>query len=77
VTCVTCQTITAAQSKDRLEDLCRWYASELDRLMSRRTPSEDDDLKAEVAELRRNMSRQHQTILKQNAVIEDLRKAKT
>jgi hypothetical protein len=40
-----------------LEDLCRWYASRLDLLLSKPSaPEGDPELAAEVAQLRRDMA---------------------
>lgn len=75
--CVTCQTIDAAIATDNLEGLCRWYASEVDRLQATRTPVGDVGVAAEVAELRRGMARLNQTVADRNAEIESLRKVKT
>lgn len=73
-TCVTCQTIDAAKATDRLEDLCRWYASEIDRLMSKPTPDGDPAVAVEVAELRRHLCRANETIAERNATIESLQR---
>lgn len=74
--CITCQTIDVAKAKDRLEDLCRWYASEIDRLQSKPTPVADPLVSDEIARLRRDMAALNQTIAARNAEIANLRKAK-
>jgi hypothetical protein len=72
--CITAQTIDAAKSKGSLEELCRWYASEVDRLQSSPTPDGDPDVAVELAEARRHMGRLNQRIAVQNDVIDALRK---
>lgn len=72
-TCVTFQTIEAAKSTGRLEDLCRWYASEIDRLQPAAVVGgvPRDEHERIVAVLNRR-------IVKQNLELENLRKkAKT
>lgn len=74
--CIVCQTIDVAKATDRLEDLCRWYASEISRLQQARTPDGDPQVAVEIAGLRRAMARLNETIAERNAEIERLRKGK-
>lgn len=76
MSCITCQTIDAAKALDNLEDLCRWYASEVDRLQSKPTPQGDEAVAAELAEARRDMAKLNRVIADRNLEIESLRKVK-
>lgn len=74
MTCITCQTIDAAKAKGSLEELCRWYASEVARLQGSPTPDGDARVADELAELRRDMAKVNARLAACNAENDKLRK---